>query len=243
MDTILQIFKWIINHSTPFFESLAKKSLTLMDDLFRRANKYAMLQDDGRAASHLDGQNQSRPIRLGETENEDALTIKSMDITKKQCKNLHYLLDELIKVRYLKQYTIERAPSSLATHRVVINYIHEEPIDDKYHSKRHRHRLLHIASIREIVHTVQCTFTNDSVRSIDGPITFLTIDSNLVIMLHENALVLTLGVNDFDVRRILINPGSSIDLLQMLAYKQMRDFPFALKNHGRILTNFNGGRA
>ena len=177
-----------------------------------------------------------------------------MDITKKQCKNLHYLLDELIKVKYLKQYvcgperrdktlTIERAPFSLATRRVVINYIHEEPVDDKYHSKRQRHRLVHIASIREIIHTVQCTFTNDSVRSIDGPITFLTIDSNLVIMSHENALVLTFGVNDFDVRRILINPGSSINLLQMLAYKQMRDFPSALKNHGRILTDFNGGRA
>ena len=62
-------------------------------------------------------------------------------------------------------------------------------------------------------------------------------------MSYENALVLTLGVNNFDVRRILINPGSSIDLLQMLAYKQMRDFPSALKNHGRILTDFNGGRA
>ncbi|RVW72176.1 hypothetical protein CK203_061825 [Vitis vinifera] len=37
--------------STPFFESLAKKPPTTMDDLFRRANKYSMLEDDVRAAT------------------------------------------------------------------------------------------------------------------------------------------------------------------------------------------------
>ncbi|RVX04189.1 hypothetical protein CK203_015521 [Vitis vinifera] len=36
---------------TPFFESLAKKPPTTMDDLFRRANKYSMLEDDVRAAT------------------------------------------------------------------------------------------------------------------------------------------------------------------------------------------------
>ncbi|RVW27781.1 hypothetical protein CK203_106858 [Vitis vinifera] len=35
----------------PFFESLAKKPPTTMDDLFRRANKYSMLEDDVRAAT------------------------------------------------------------------------------------------------------------------------------------------------------------------------------------------------
>ncbi|RVW76744.1 hypothetical protein CK203_047551 [Vitis vinifera] len=35
----------------PFFESLAKKPPITMDDLFRRANKYSMLEDDVRAAT------------------------------------------------------------------------------------------------------------------------------------------------------------------------------------------------
>ncbi|RVW85470.1 hypothetical protein CK203_044046 [Vitis vinifera] len=35
----------------PFFESLAKKPPTKMDDLFRRASKYSMLEDDVRAAT------------------------------------------------------------------------------------------------------------------------------------------------------------------------------------------------
>ncbi|KAL6345527.1 hypothetical protein AAG906_017252 [Vitis piasezkii] len=51
MDAVLQIFKRSICPSTPFFESLAKKPPTTMDDLFRRANKYSMLEDDVRAAT------------------------------------------------------------------------------------------------------------------------------------------------------------------------------------------------
>ncbi|RVW27425.1 hypothetical protein CK203_095413 [Vitis vinifera] len=46
MDAVLQIFKRSICLGTPFFESLAKKPPTTMDDLFRRANKYSMLEDD-----------------------------------------------------------------------------------------------------------------------------------------------------------------------------------------------------
>ena len=51
MDAVLQIFKRGICPGTPFFESLAKKPPTTMDDLFRRANKYSMLEDDVRAAT------------------------------------------------------------------------------------------------------------------------------------------------------------------------------------------------
>lgn len=61
-----------------------------------------------------------------------------------------------------------------------------------------------------------------------------------MILQHEDALVLTLGVNSFDVCKILINPRSSADLLQMSAYRQMEYSPSALENLGRILTSFNG---
>ena len=46
IDVILQIFKRSIGPGTPFFESLAKKSFATMDDLFRQADKYSMLEDD-----------------------------------------------------------------------------------------------------------------------------------------------------------------------------------------------------
>nr|CAN77213.1 hypothetical protein VITISV_037722 [Vitis vinifera] len=51
MDAVLQIFKRGICPGTPFFESLAKKLPTTMDDLFRHANKYSMLEDDVRATT------------------------------------------------------------------------------------------------------------------------------------------------------------------------------------------------
>ncbi|RVW71244.1 hypothetical protein CK203_058804 [Vitis vinifera] len=46
MNAILQIFKWSISPSILFFESLAKKLSTSMDDMFRQADKYVMLEDD-----------------------------------------------------------------------------------------------------------------------------------------------------------------------------------------------------
>ena len=46
MDAILKIFKWSISPDTLLFESLAKKSLTLMDNLFKRVDKYVILEDD-----------------------------------------------------------------------------------------------------------------------------------------------------------------------------------------------------
>ena len=51
MDVVLQIFKCSICPGTPFFESLTKKPPTTMDDLFRGAKKYSMLEDNVRAAT------------------------------------------------------------------------------------------------------------------------------------------------------------------------------------------------
>lgn len=51
MDTILQIFKRSICPGMPFFESLSKNPPATMDDLFKRANKYSLLEDDVRVAT------------------------------------------------------------------------------------------------------------------------------------------------------------------------------------------------
>ena len=51
VDVVLQIFKRSLCPGTLFFESLANKPPTTMDDLIRHANKYSMLEDDVRAAT------------------------------------------------------------------------------------------------------------------------------------------------------------------------------------------------
>ena len=80
---------------------------------------------------------------------------------------------------------------------------------------------------------------NRSIHPIDGIITFPLVNPNRVLQPHKDALILTLGIGDFDVRRILVDPGSSTNLLQMSAYKQMRLSPLVLENPERVLSEFN----
>lgn len=87
-----------------------------------------------------------------------------------------------------------------------------------------------LATVKERVNIVQCTFIAKSVQSVDDPITFPLINPNWVIPSHEDALVLTVGLNGFDVHRILVDQGSFTNLLQMSAYKQMGHPPTALEN-------------
>ena len=56
-------------------------------------------------------------------------------------------------------------------------------------------------------------------ESIDGPISFAPINPNRVILPYYDALVLTLYINGFDVYRVMVvDPGSTGDLLQLLAF-------------------------
>lgn len=73
-----------------------------------------------------------------------------------------------------------------------------------------------MTSIRERINSVQCTFSKESVHPIDDTIIFPPIDSNQVLWPHEDGLVLTLGVGGFNMRRILVDPGSSTNILQSL---------------------------
>lgn len=51
--------------------------------------------------------------------------------------------------------------------------------------------------------------------------------------------MLTLGLDDFDVRRILMDLGSFTYLLQISTYRLMRCSLSTLENQGRVLSNFN----
>ena len=59
-------------------------------------------------------------------------------------------------------------------------------------------------------------------------------------MLHYDALVLTLFISGFDVHKVLVDPGSTTDLLQLPAFNQMRLSLGVLNLAGRILSYFNG---
>ncbi|XP_034692337.1 uncharacterized protein LOC117919297 [Vitis riparia] len=131
MDAVLQIFKRCICPGTPFFESLAKKPPMTMDDLFRRANKYSMLEDDVRAATQqvLVAGQASKGTTEGSTKPPDrprpsdrrwprplgsdpsrrdhskkCAYHKEHGHTTETCRSLQYLVERLIKAGHLRQY-------------------------------------------------------------------------------------------------------------------------------------------
>ncbi|XP_034708996.1 uncharacterized protein LOC117932064 [Vitis riparia] len=69
---------------------------------------------------------------------------------------------------------------------------------------------------------------------------FSLVDPIRILQPHRDTLILSLGIGDFDVRRILVDPGSSADLLQVSVIKQMGLVPSSLENLGWILLGFNG---
>ncbi|RVX18077.1 Retrovirus-related Pol polyprotein from transposon 17.6 [Vitis vinifera] len=247
MDVVLQIFKRSICPGTPFFESLAKKPPTTMDDLFRRANKYSMLEDDVRAAtqqvlvagrpSRGDAERNAKPPdrprpsdrrqegRVAKTQGTDPST-----------------RDRSKRCAFHKEHghTTETCRASSiwapAAPKAVINYINGGPSDEEYDSRRKRQKLLRAASIRERINSIRPGLTGGGPRPIDGTIIFPPVDPTWTLQPHRDALILSLEIGDFDVRRILVDPGSSADLVQASVVSHMGHSITGLENPGRILS-------
>ena len=59
-------------------------------------------------------------------------------------------------------------------------------------------------------------------------------------MPYYDALVLTLCINGFGVNRVLVDPRSTTNLLQLPAFIQMKLSSSMLNSIGQILSDFNG---
>ena len=121
-----------------------------------------------------------------------------------------------------------------------INYILGGPADDQYQSKCHKKELLRAAIVLAQVNTIHVLDSSKEIQPIDGPISFPLINPSRVITPHHDALVLTLCVINFDVHRVLVDPGSAANLLQLSAFRQMNISFDRLSSAGRILSDFNG---
>ena len=96
-----------------------------------------------------------------------------------------------------------------------------------------------MAITRSWVNTIYVPNSSRAIQSIDDPISFPLNNPSRVITPHHDALVLTLCINDFDMHRVLVDPGSAADLLQLPAFKQMNISFDRLSLNGRILSEFN----
>ena len=100
--------------------------------------------------------------------------------------------------------------------------------------------MLCAASIRVRINTINTLKSSKTLQPIDGLVSFPSIDSTRIITPHYDALVLTLGINNFDVHRVLVYPGSTTELLHLPALTQMKVPLSRLSSTGRVLSGFNG---
>ena len=122
--------------------------------------------------------------------------------------------------------------------RPTINFILGGPVDNQYQSKRQRRKMLSAASIKgRITPSIP---QRAAQRPIDGLVSFPPIDPTRIITPHYDALILTLCINNFDVHRVLVDPGSAAELLHLPALTRMKVPLSHLSSASRVLSGFNG---
>ena len=87
-----------------------------------------------------------------------------------------------------------------------------------------------------VVHSSGC---HEETKPKDDPISFPSVNPNRVNLPHYDVLVLILCIIDFDVHKVLVDLGSAVDLLQLLAFNQMKLSPLMLNSAEQILSGFN----
>ena len=121
-----------------------------------------------------------------------------------------------------------------------INYILGGLANDQYQSSRQRKKLLRVATVQDRVNTISALDNSKAIQPVDSLISFPPINPSRVITPHHDALVLTLCINNFDVHRVPIDPGSAADLLHVPAFRRMQMQLDKLISASRILFGFNG---
>ena len=152
-------------------------------------------------------------------------------------RSLKFLVENLIKVGHLRRYIreINQGPeprqdaNKIAVGvvapqepRLTINYILGGLSDDQYQSKHQQKKLLRSTMIKARVNANHMGSNYAETEPIDGLISFPPVNPNRVIVAHYDMLVLTLYINVFYVHRVLVDPGSAANLLQLPAFKKMK---------------------
>ncbi|RVX00611.1 hypothetical protein CK203_030393 [Vitis vinifera] len=145
--------------------------------------------------------------------------------TTEACISLRYMVEDLLKAGHLKQY-VQTVPKGQESPHVQFQKEKAETATSSYGSGTHE---LHPTGISQWEHP-----------SHRWDIVFPTLDPARALQPHRDALILTIGVGDYDVKRISVDPSSSADLLQVAVIKRMGFKPSNLENPRRTLSGFNG---
>ena len=77
---------------------------------------------------------------------------------------------------------------------------------------------------------------------MDKDILFLEEDARGVKQLHDDPLVIMLMIEGFNTRRILIDNGSSMDIIYLSAFQQLKVDPERLRPFESPFVSFSGDR-
>ena len=146
----------------------------------------------------------------------------------------------LVKEPDLGVERITAGVKTLTESRPAINCILGGSSNDQYQSKRKQKKLLRAAIVKSIVNAIRAEGRHEETKAIDGLISFPPVNSNMIIVPHYDALVLTLCISGFDVHRVLVDPGNATNLLQLSAFEQMKFSLGMLNSIRQILSGFNG---
>ena len=100
--------------------------------------------------------------------------------------------------------------------------------------------MLRAASVKAQVNTISTPESSTTIQQINGPISFPPINPAQAITPYYDSLILTLCINNFDVHRVLVDPGRATELLHLLAFKQMKVPLSYLSSADKVLSRFNG---
>ena len=95
----------------------------------------------------------------------------------------------------------------------------------------------------KIVQNVQLTSSVPKMLRIDNPvIEFLEEDARRLHHPHDDALVISIRVRDYNTHRVLVDNGNSVDILYYPAFQQMRINKERLVPTNAPLVGFGGTR-
>ena len=95
----------------------------------------------------------------------------------------------------------------------------------------------------KIVQNVQLTSSVPKMLQIDNPvIEFLEEDARRLHHPHDDALVISIRVRDYNTHRVLVDNGNSVDILYYPAFQQMRINRERLVPTNAPLVGFGGTR-
>ncbi|XP_059630465.1 uncharacterized protein LOC132273520 [Cornus florida] len=227
-STAVQAFKLAMNRGMPFHTSLVVTTPKTMDELNERADGFVRLEEEevanSRKTSIISTEEKSKvKIRQKQAQPQRHTSLKAEkrpreEESTNECRNLRRQVEMLI-----------------AKGEFIINAIHGRPEQTTESEELLRTRLRQ-AQLKRRISSVHALHQQNA----STPIKFDRTDLLRVQMPHEDLLVVNLTVAECLVRRVLIDLGSSANVMPRVTFDRLEIEPEKLKPTGNPLLGFDG---